>query len=203
MVSRVLSFGAYIFDLDEDPIFHELFDSHNFRAAAKSVCPRDQQVLDPFQFNLIMQVPGQSVALHIDSVHFWGANRFKFPEWLLAAMKFSGFWEDKFVHQIQTVSYFHEDFGDDLGGDFVYYHTANQPPSSIRPKPGDALSVDGSKSVHAATIFQRGAKATRIDKSMRTTLTWREGCGKWSLAANGSEILFFRAGRSDVDRFQS
>merc|ERR1712137_567139 len=46
------------------------------------------------------------------------------------------------------------------------------------------------KTVHAAAIFQPQAKATRIDKSVRTTLTWRGEQGKWSLAANGTEVLF-------------
>ncbi len=50
-----------------------------------------------------MNVPGQTVAHHVDGVYFWGATRFQFPQWLLAAMKFSGFWEDRFVNQVQTV----------------------------------------------------------------------------------------------------
>jgi len=40
-------------------------------------------------------------------VFFWGASRFQFPQWLLAVMKFSGLFEDRFVHQVQVVAYLH------------------------------------------------------------------------------------------------
>ena len=36
--------------------------------------------LDPFQFNLIVQLPGQTVAAHLDGVYFWGATRFQLPQ---------------------------------------------------------------------------------------------------------------------------
>ncbi len=35
-------------------------------------------------------------------MYFHGATRFQFPQWLLAAMKFSGLWEDEFVHQVSV-----------------------------------------------------------------------------------------------------
>jgi hypothetical protein len=102
---------------------------------------RDDQVLDPFQFNFIVQVrpapaalaaeaithclaraqvPGQTVALHIDAPYFWGASRFevsispttshappdrcppKFPQWLLAVMVFSGLFQERMIDQIQV-----------------------------------------------------------------------------------------------------
>ena len=40
-----------------------------FVAAARKVCPAAKQHLDPFQFNFIIQVPGQTVAMHIDGVN--------------------------------------------------------------------------------------------------------------------------------------
>lgn len=53
-------------------------------------------------------MPGQTVAVHIDSPYFWGASRFTFPQWLLVAMVFSGLFADKFVHQVQVVGYLHQ-----------------------------------------------------------------------------------------------
>ena len=35
-----------------------------------------------FQFNFILSVPGQTVALHLDSPYFLGATRFQVPQWL-------------------------------------------------------------------------------------------------------------------------
>jgi len=96
-----------MFDLQEFPIISKLFEDQKFRHMAQTICPDDQQHLDPFQFNIIIQTPGQSVATHIDGVYFWGASRFQFPQWLLAVMKFSGLFEDRFVHQVQVVAYLH------------------------------------------------------------------------------------------------
>jgi hypothetical protein len=50
----------------------------------------------------IIQVPGQSVASHLDGVYFWGASRFDFPQWLLAAMKLSGLpeFEEHYIDQV-------------------------------------------------------------------------------------------------------
>ena len=107
LVSRVQSFGRFVYNLDEFPIMRELFNADDFQKAAKFICPKEKQTLDPLQFNVIINVPGQTVATHIDSVQFWGANRSHYPEWLLAAMSLSGLWQDRFVDQVQTVAYFH------------------------------------------------------------------------------------------------
>ena len=108
LASRVQSFGRYMFNLSDYPAAAQLFNEPRFLALARNVCPRDKQHLDPFQFNFIIQVPGQTVAAHVDGAYFWGATRFQFPQWLLAAMKFSGLYEDRFVDQVQVVAYFHE-----------------------------------------------------------------------------------------------
>ena len=107
IISRVQSFGAYHFDLAAYPVVERLFKEESFQSAAKRVCPAHKRHLDPFQFNFILQVPGQTVSTHVDGVYFWGASRMQFPQWLLAAMKFSGLWEDVFVDQVQVVGYLH------------------------------------------------------------------------------------------------
>jgi hypothetical protein len=57
MISRLTSFGRYMFNkVDDYPTVKALFDQESFQLAAKSICPEDEQVLDPFQFNFIMQV---------------------------------------------------------------------------------------------------------------------------------------------------
>ena len=40
--------------------------------------------------------------VHLDGVYFEGASKFQFPQWLLAAMKFSGLWEEQFIPQVQV-----------------------------------------------------------------------------------------------------
>ena len=64
LVSRVQSFGRYLFDVTQYPEAAELFGDPKFLALARRVCPAHKQHLDPFQFNFILQVPGQTVAAH-------------------------------------------------------------------------------------------------------------------------------------------
>ena len=64
-ISRLLSFGRYMFNVSDYPEAQRLFESPKFQAAASRMCPDDQQFLDPVQFNFIVQVPGQSVVSHI------------------------------------------------------------------------------------------------------------------------------------------
>jgi hypothetical protein len=99
---RARAHCRYIFQPEDYPVIKELFEKESFVSAAQRVCPPDQQTLDPFQFNLIVQVPGQTVPLHLDAPYFWGASRFEFPQWLLATMVFSGLFQDRFIHQVQV-----------------------------------------------------------------------------------------------------
>mmetsp|Transcript_3836 Transcript_3836/g.4420 ORF Transcript_3836/g.4420 Transcript_3836/m.4420 type:complete len:304 (+) Transcript_3836:71-982(+) len=125
-VSRLLSFGIYNWDLSKDPTMHSLFTGEKFQNAAKFTCPKDKQYIDPFQGNYIVQLPGQTVAAHIDAPYFWGANRFQYPQWLLAVMVFSGLFEHIFVPQVQVVGYIHqwnpnEKELSEIGGNFIYW----------------------------------------------------------------------------------
>ena len=153
IVSRVQSFGAYHFDLNAYPEISQLFADKKFLDTAKSVSKR-KQYLDPFQFNFIIQVPGQTVATHLDGVYFKGASRFQFPQWLLAAMKFSGMWDDKFVDQVQVVGYLHRwqptetkssSIDADNFGSFIYWNNNKRKPSRVLPYPLSGNVVDGSR----------------------------------------------------------
>eukprot|EP01094_Clydonella_sp_ATCC50884_P011068 TRINITY_DN2086_c0_g1_i1.p1 TRINITY_DN2086_c0_g1~~TRINITY_DN2086_c0_g1_i1.p1 ORF type:complete len:431 (-),score=189.18 TRINITY_DN2086_c0_g1_i1:129-1421(-) len=185
IVPRLLSFGRYIFDLTDFPVVDELFAAQHFQEAAKKTCPADKQVLDPFQFNFIVQVPGQTVALHVDAVYFWGATRFDVPQWLLAAMQFSGLFRDRFIDQIQVVGYFHEwEATPERGGQFVYWDSESEQPKKVDPVPLAGSVVDGSKTVHAATVYRPGEKAPLLEKSADIKLSYAGG-ERWELREDG------------------
>ncbi|KAJ9446100.1 hypothetical protein DIPPA_27848 [Diplonema papillatum] len=189
LVSRLSSFGIYQFDLDEYPIMRKVFHFPAFTNAAKLVCPADKQVLDPAQLNFIVQVPGQTVATHIDAVYFWGATRFDFPQWLLTAMKFSGLFEDRFVDQVQVVGYIHPWTDvENRGGEFVYWRdNAKQEPDTVAPTRLAGTAVDGSKIAHAATEYRSGVSPPVLDKSKENYLLYN-GSDTWQLYS-GDEIL--------------
>lgn len=46
--------------------------------------------------------------MHIDAPYFFGATRFQYPQWLLAAMVFSNLFSKSFVDQVQVVGYLHQ-----------------------------------------------------------------------------------------------
>jgi hypothetical protein len=189
-IGRLLSFGRYIFNPQDFPVIQRLFNSETFLAAARGVCPAAAQHLDPFQFNFIVQLPGQSVATHIDGVYFWGASRFHVPQWLLAAMKFSGLYEERFVDQVQVVAYFHEwdaphAGADSSAGDFAYYASGDRAPRTVKPAPRSGNCVDGSKTVHAATVYERGGREPpRLQKSQSNKLVYLGG-ERWELRSDG------------------
>ena len=177
LISRVQSFGRYMFDLTQYPEAATLFDDPKFVKLARQVCPADKQHLDPFQFNFIVQVPGQTVAAHIDGAYFWGATRFQYPQWLLAAMVFSGRFTERFVDQVQVVAYLHE------------WHP------STRQKQKGAPAADGGGGGGGASDARSGREATAGG-----------GAGEFIHWANGSvpqmELPLPRAG-SAIDGSKS
>jgi hypothetical protein len=46
------------------PAIEALFASREFQEAAKAICPLDNQLLDPFQFNFIMQASTNNIILY-------------------------------------------------------------------------------------------------------------------------------------------
>lgn len=218
VVSRVQSFGRYIFELEKHPEVKALFDQPNFLALARRVCPAEKQFLDPFQFNFILQLPGQTVAAHVDGVYFWGATRFQFPQWLLATMAFSGRFVERFVDQVQVVGYVHEweVASREKAGEFIHWATpdATAPAderardvavraTSHMPVSHAGTAVDGSKLVHAAEIYLGSAASPplpRIDKSRHNVLQYEgpSDQGGWALRSDG-EVLQ----RYDTDDIRS
>jgi hypothetical protein len=192
-ISRLQSFAAYFFDLSRVPQMGPLFNAPTFLAHAKSVCPPDQQHLEPFQVNFILQVPGQTVAIHTDAPYFWGATRFQFPQWLLVAMVHSGLFIDRFVHQVQVVAYVHQwNATNARAGEFVYWRRDASTMERVAPKARAGTIVDGSKMIHAANVYNGavvGETATPpfIDKSRECALT-HIGDDKWELRCD-NELL--------------
>jgi hypothetical protein len=76
MISRTSSFGQYNFFVKNETVVHPavsaLFRSAKFQSVSEAVCPKHKQIIDPFQYNFIINVPGQSVPLHLDSPSFEG-----------------------------------------------------------------------------------------------------------------------------------
>eukprot|EP00040_Diaphanoeca_grandis_P025327 m.140115 g.140115 ORF g.140115 m.140115 type:complete len:470 (-) comp30103_c0_seq1:346-1755(-) len=203
MVSRTLSFGRYMFNLDDYPVVKTLFDDATFQKLAKDTCPPHKQHIDPFQFNFIIQIPGQTVPMHIDGAYFWGATRHQFPQWLLACMVTSGLFSDRFVDQVQVVGYLHEwepsskTAGGDVG-EFVVWNGVSNEPVKVSPVPRSGSAVDGSKVVHAAKVYQLNVDLPFIDKSNSTILEYQGASPSDPNSVNDDEVGAGGAGDDEV-----
>jgi len=195
--SRLQSFLLYLFDWEKYKITKTLLEDAAFIELGKSVCPSPTDVLDPFQLNLIAQVPGQTVATHIDGAYFWGATRFDFPQWLLAAMVFSGLFEKSFIHQVQIVGYFHQWEDSTRGGDFLFWNTSSDKPLLARPTSRSANAVDGSKTVHSAGVYMAGERPPLMPPTSLNDLVYN-GDGTWSITSDGKVL---RTYSEDMLRF--
>ena len=141
-------------------------------------------------------MPGQTVAAHLDGVYFWGATRYQYPQWLLAAMAGSGLFSDRFVDQVQVVAYFHdwEAAATARGGEFIHYATGA--PRAIAPLSRAGTAVDGSKVVHAADVYEGDASAPPLpllDKDASHLLQYDESSADWALLSDGTEVQRYRS----------
>lgn len=193
LVRRVTSFGRYMLgsSLEKFPSVQRLFETEKFVSAAKRICPSGASLLDPFQFNIIMQIPGQTVASHLDAPYFWGADRFDFPQWLLMVMKFSGIYENIFIHQVQVVGYLSPEPIE--GGEFIYYpENANGEFKQVPAVYRAGSTVDGSKTIHASRIFRPKSMVPALDKDKDSALVY-EGSEKWLLQVDNLTVATYHS----------
>jgi len=183
-LSRVLSFVAFANDLEKDPIIGDIFNNEKLENAVEKICP-ENTVLEPFWFVLLVQLPGQEITTHIDSVSYWGATRYNFPQWLLVIMKFSGLFEDHFVPNVQGVAYFHS-WSDNRESDFNVWVDDDEY-VSIPPTSGSSSFIDGTRSIHGATTYRPDAYLPTFDKDAVTELI-RVGEDDWHLQSDGKTL---------------
>jgi hypothetical protein len=186
LVSRAQSFIRYLFAPQEYEVTRALFNSTPFLEAARAVCPqRDTAILDTFQASIIIQVPGQTVPAHLDGVWFRGADRFHVPQWLLAVMAFSNLFRERFIHQVQLVAYFApRGVGERSGGEFTHWSSGKA--EAVPCSPGTGNAMDGSKTIHAAAVFQPSASPPRLSKDAVNALVYIDEADEWELRSNGA-----------------
>uniref|UniRef100_A0A914E875 Uncharacterized protein n=1 Tax=Acrobeloides nanus TaxID=290746 RepID=A0A914E875_9BILA len=156
LTSRIKFFmyARYVFDIKNHPVVKSLFYSEKFIKAAKEICPAHKQVLDPYQFIFILQVPGQTIPIHLDPPYFDRTSRYHIPEWLLIVMIGSGLFKDQMHDHVQGVAYLHEWNTSQNAGNFAYFDKNKIVPSYISPNPRAVMLMDGSKTMHAAALYK-------------------------------------------------
>eukprot|EP00056_Hartaetosiga_gracilis_P004595 m.76446 g.76446 ORF g.76446 m.76446 type:complete len:450 (-) comp11881_c0_seq1:53-1402(-) len=216
LVSRIMSFSKFIISRDQSeaalyegiPFIKKLFGNEQYKQGISRICP-NRELLQPFQLGVIVQVPGQTVAMHYDAPWFWGADRTTVPIWLLVVMHASGLFEKETVPQIQGVAYVHkwnttdlsdEDIHRNYGGGFFFYPNGPQyEEERIAARPGSALLIDGSKCIHGTDTYRDGddMEAPKLDKNDNFTLQYNTELNTdetptkdtvWNVLCNGEVI---------------
>jgi len=195
LVNRLLSFSHFFIgehgSTEEDlrkmiPGYDSLFNSSEYRQAVDLICP-GKPLLDPFQLGIIVQVPGQQVAMHFDAPWFFGADRWTVPVWLLVVMHRSGLFKAETVSQIQGVAYVHDwgakarnmsdaELNAEFGGSFFHYTAGEQlPPADFVPRQGSAILLNGAECAHGTDLFHPHGDRTppRMDKSSANEVRYR------------------------------
>lgn len=203
LVSRMLSFNKFFFDYDEGmrklPSLKSLFNAKGYLENAAEVCDlgTPNPVLDPFQLGVIVQVPGQSVPMHLDAPYFWGASRFTLPIWLVVVMQFSGLWEQYRVHQVQGVAYIHDWDNKTLengGGFFFYPGNLNGKAITIPAERSTGIVCDGAIQVHGTELFQpKGAPIVPLKRNHDNKIVYNKNEKLWRVLEDNKSIAQFRS----------
>uniref|UniRef100_A0A914D412 Uncharacterized protein n=1 Tax=Acrobeloides nanus TaxID=290746 RepID=A0A914D412_9BILA len=184
LASRMQSFGRYIFDIKDYPVMENLFYSEEFIRSAKKICPINKQVLDPFQFHFIIQIPGQTLPVHLDAQYLEHATRFQYPTWLPVVMAGSGIYQDNVIDQVQGVAYLHEWNDTSLGGHLSIYNKDNNNPDYEIPYPRGVGLMDGAKTMHASTVFRPNDHLPILPKNAKNELVYQEDDDIWELRSD-------------------
>jgi hypothetical protein len=129
---------------DPAPLVAPFLDHEGLVEAARSLfdCRRVQPAIA--YANVLL--PGQELGVHTDVPEFVGADRRRYPLWLLVVMHHSGLFADERVPIATAVVY----AGECRGGDFVYFEPGHpDQPIAIPPAPGAAVVMDGDTLFHA------------------------------------------------------
>ena len=171
LFSSIYSFINYYPDKVKDPTIQKLFDSETYKKSIRDMCGTSLNLdkieqlenikFHPLQVNIVMIPPGMDLPLHQDNQWYWGTNQRSAPDWLLHVMKESGLYDDVMIPQAQGVTYLHGTADEpvyDNGGRYLYYPKGpGGEVKSIPPKRGQAIIMDGGKTIHGVERTHPGA----------------------------------------------
>ena len=183
-----------------NPIVGRIFDSDKFQIEAKKLCKEglghestndEDIVYRPLKFNIHMMPPGMDLPLHWDNQWYWGVNERSSPNWLLHAMKESGLFEDIIIPQAQGVAYLHgikEEPVFGKGGRYIYYPNGPGAPAKlIKPKRGQAIIMDGGRTIHGVERTHPGVVNKYLSKNAFNRMEF-QGNDTWYLLSNDDLI---------------
>ena len=144
-----------------------------FLAAARAVHGRP--VIEPAIVYANILVPGQELAVHTDVPEFRGANRKRFPQWLLVVMHHSRLFDAWRMPIVTGVAW----FSACQGGEFVFYPDgAGGPPATLPAKRNSAILLDTDSVFHGVDRVAAAGEMAPLRPGMQLVF---DGDGRWSI----------------------
>lgn len=154
-----------------------------FVDAARAVHGRPQIVPAIVYANILL--PGQELAVHTDVPEFRGANRKKFPQWLMVAMHHSGLFDAWRMPIVTGVSW----FSACAGGDFVFYPDGVDGERVALPaKRNTAILLDTDSVFHGVDRVGIDAPLAPLRPGMQLAC---DGPGRWSLREDDAVVASY------------
>jgi len=130
-------------------------------------------------------VAGQELAVHTDVPEFRGANRKKFPQWLMVAMHHAGLFDAWRMPIVTGVAW----FSACAGGEFVFYPDgAAGPAVSLPAKRNTAILLDTDSVFHG--VARVGAETALAPLRPGMQLRF-DGAGRWSVRDGDSVVASY------------
>lgn len=163
-----------------EPFLHH----QGFVAAARAVHGRP--VVEPAIVYANILVPGQELAVHTDVPEFRGANRKRFPQWLLVVMHHSRLFDAWRMPIVTGVAWFSECGG----GEFVFYPDgAGGPPATLPAKRNTAILLDTDSVFHGVDRVACAGDMAPLRPGMRLV---SDGDGRWSVRDGDAVVARYR-----------
>jgi hypothetical protein len=144
-----------------------------FVEAARAIHGRP--VIEPAIVYANILLPGQELALHTDVPEFRGANRKRYPQWLMVVMHHSGLFAAHRMPIATAVGW----FNDCRGGDFAFYPEGPAGRAATLPaRPNTGVILDTDSVFHGVDPVEGPTPLPLLRPGMR--LVW-DGGGRWAV----------------------
>jgi hypothetical protein len=151
-----------------------------FIAAAREIHGRP--IVEPAIVYANILVPGQELAVHTDVPEFRGANRTRFPQWLMVVMHHSGLFDEWRMPIATAVSWFSRC----EGGEFVFYPDgAGGEAETLAARHNTAIVLDTDSVFHGVDLVGNGARVAGLAPGMKLEFA---GDGRW-VVRSGTDIV--------------
>jgi hypothetical protein len=159
-----------------EPFLHH----EGFVAAAREIHGRP--VIEPAIVYANILVAGQELAVHTDVPEFRGANRRRFPQWLMVAMHHSGLFDAWRMPIVTAVSWLNEC----RGGEFVFYPDgADGEAATLPAKRNSAIVLDTDSVFHGVDRVDPQTTVAPLRPGMHLRF---EGDGGWAVRSDDAVI---------------